>query len=70
MLGREDSNLRLAAPKAAALPLGYAPMIFIGDAPSAKNQESAAPKAVALSRLRRNYTPINSQDEFTNPGTV
>ena len=24
-LGREDSNLRMAAPKAAALPLGYAP---------------------------------------------
>ncbi len=24
MLGREDSNLRMAAPKAAALPLGYA----------------------------------------------
>ena len=28
MLGREDSNLRIAAPKAAALPLGYAPILF------------------------------------------
>jgi hypothetical protein len=28
-LGREDSNLRMAAPKAAALPLGYAPIAAI-----------------------------------------
>ncbi len=25
-LGREDSNLRMAVPKTAALPLGYAPV--------------------------------------------
>ena len=25
-LGRQDSNLRMAAPKAAALPLGHAPI--------------------------------------------
>jgi hypothetical protein len=29
-LGREDSNLRMAESKSAALPLGYAPMPLLG----------------------------------------
>jgi hypothetical protein len=28
-LGRQDSNLRMAAPKAAALPLGHAPTVLV-----------------------------------------
>ena len=28
-LGRQDSNLRMAAPKAAALPLGHAPILKV-----------------------------------------
>ena len=28
-LGRKDSNLRIAGPKPVALPLGYAPFLFL-----------------------------------------
>ena len=46
MLGCQDSNLGIAAPKAAALPLGYTPMTITTN--------------LGMSRPCRDYTPMSS----------
>ena len=40
-LGREDSNLRMAEPKSAALPLGYAPRCNAPNTRNAKGRQAA-----------------------------
>ncbi len=48
-LGREDSNLRMAESKSAALPLGYAPMhcrIAAGRTPAAGRNITAPPRGI------------------------
>ena len=78
-LGRQDSNLRMAAPKAAALPLGDAPMCEAasysedggdGNPYSACSQPCASsiwPRWIALSRVsRRAVTGPVSPSPMTN----